>query len=171
MADFENYYDKVQEEASNFVDQYIDEIFTDVEEDGVNDLYEFVNDYRLHEWVDSDFIYVGLIESANIIEQSDNVETDSGLWEGLEPTKAIESQAFFTYRNDMNEYVMSIIKDRLEDRLAELEADLEPLQEELEEVENDDNIIKKDSTIERLENEIEELEGRISNLEDAIGNI
>jgi DNA repair exonuclease SbcCD ATPase subunit len=171
MANFENYYEKVEAEAKSFVDDYIDEIYTEVEENGVDDLYDFVNDYRLHEWVDSDFIYVGLIESANIIEQSNNVETDSGLWEGLEPTKAIETQAFYTYRNDMSIEIMDIIKSELQDRQSELETDLEKLQEELEEVEEDLNIIGKDSTIERLENEIEELEDRISNLESAIDNI
>jgi hypothetical protein len=171
MADFDRYYDKVSEEADNFVDEYINEIFTEVEDDGVNDLYEFVNDYRLHEWVDSDFIYVGLVESANIIEQSNNVETDFGLWEGLEPTKAIEAQAFYTYRNDMSEYIMDNIKDRLETRQAELEEELDTLKEELEEVETDDNIIKKDSTIERLEELIDRLDERIDNLESAINNI
>jgi len=41
------------------------------------------------------------VSCTRITEESDETETDSGLWEGLEPIKAISTQAFFTARGDL----------------------------------------------------------------------
>lgn len=160
MSEFANYYNKVQEEAKNFVDENINEIYFDVEEDGLDDIYEFVNDHRLHEWVDSDFIRVDLIDSANIVEQSNNVEEDCGLWEGQSPTKAIETQAFFTYKNDMNEEIMPLIKDKLQVRLEEREVDLVLLKEKLELEYSEDT----EEKIEILEQCVEFITSAIDNI-------
>jgi hypothetical protein len=77
MGQFSNYYDYVSNEAENFVDEYIDSLIENVEQGNTN-VDEFIDDYRLHEWCDSDFIYVDLVDSTEVLEQSNNVETDSG---------------------------------------------------------------------------------------------
>ena len=107
MGQFANYKEYIENEAKSFVNEYENELLDEVK-NGNTDVYEFVNDYRVYEWIDNDFIYVDLIDSAEILEQSDNVETDYGLWEGKEPAEAIKTQAFFTYRNDLSSKVMSM---------------------------------------------------------------
>lgn len=159
MSEFKNYYNKVQEEAKDFVNECIKELCLDIEEDGANDIYDFVNDHRLHEWVDNNFIYVDLIDSAYILKESDNVETDCGLWEGLEPIKAVESQAFFTYKNDMNEEIMKLIKEKLEERLVNHKINLEELNDGAE-VDDED-----------LDSVVIELEDKMNYLEEAINNM
>lgn len=163
MGQFSNYYEYVEKEAKSFVEDneldLIDEI-----EDGNTDVNEYIHDYRLHEWVDSDFIYVDLMDCAEILEQSNEVETDSGLWEGLEPRKAIETQAFFTYRNDLGFEVESQFKDILERKLEEVESDLDELREEWNDEKDE---VKSDA----IQEDIDNLEEFIGYLEDAIDSI
>lgn|SRR5690606_3281756 len=159
MGQFANYKEYVDNEARSFVDEYEDELLDEIK-NGNTDVYEFVNDYRVHEWVDNDFIYVDLTDSAEILEQSDNVETDFGLWEGEEPVEAIKTQAFFTYRNDLSNKVISIFESVLQDKLNEFEERLEKLREELKS-EKDENILKEINKIEEFVKYIEEAIDRI----------
>lgn len=159
MGQFANYKEYVDNEARSFVDEYEDELLDEIK-NGNTDVYEFVNDYRVHEWVVNDFIYVDLTDSAEILEQSDNVETDFGLWEGQEPVEAIKTQAFFTYRNDLSNKVINIFKSVLQDKLNELEERLEKLREELKS-EKDENILKEINKIEEFVKYIEEAIDRI----------
>lgn len=159
MGQFANYKEYVDNEARSFVDEYEDELLYEIK-NGNTDVYEFVNDYRVHEWVDNDFIYVDLIDSAEILEQSDNIETDFGLWEGQEPVEAIKTQAFFTYKNDLSDKVISIFESVLQDKLNELEERLEKLREELKS-EKDENILKEINKIEEFVKHIEEAIDRI----------
>lgn len=159
MGQFANYKEYVDNEARSFVDEYEDELLDEIK-DGNTDVYEFVNDYRVHEWVDNDFIYVDLTDSAEILEQSDNIETDFGLWEGQEPVEAIKTRAFFTYRNDLSNKVISIFESVLQDKLNELEERLEKLREELKN-EKDENILKEINKIEEFVKYIEEAIDRI----------
>lgn len=159
MGQFANYKEYVDNEARSFVDEYEDELLDEIK-NGNTDIYEFVNDYRVHEWVDNDFIYVDLTDSAEILEQSDNVETDFGLWEGQEPIEAIKTQAFFTYKNDLSDKVISIFESVLQDKLNELEERLEKLREELKN-EKDENILKEINKIEEFVKYIEEAIDRI----------
>lgn len=159
MGQFANYKEYVDNEARSFVDEYEDELLDEIK-NGNTDVYEFVNDYRVHEWVDNDFIYVDLTDSAEILEQSDNVETDFGLWEGQEPIEAIKTQAFFTYKNDLSDKVISIFESVLQDKLNELEKRLEKLREELKS-EKDENILKEINKIEEFVKHIEEAIDRI----------
>src|SRR5690606_5710707 len=131
MGQFSNYSEYVESEAKTFVDEYEEDLMSRIK-DGDTDIHEFVHDYRLHEWVDNDFIYVDLIDSAEILEQSDNVETDSGLWEGQEPREAIKTQAFFTYRNDLGYVIMDKIESLLQLKLDDTTSIIEELEEELE---------------------------------------
>ena len=159
MGQFANYKEYVDNEARSFVDEYEDELLDEIK-NGNTDVYEFVNDYRVHEWVDNNFIYVDLTDSAEILEQSDNVETDFGLWEGQEPIEAIKTQAFFTYKNDLSDKVISIFESVLQDKLNELEERLEKIREELKN-EKDENILKEINKIEEFVKYIEEAIDRI----------
>lgn len=163
MGQFANYREYIDNEARSFVDEYEDELLDEIK-DGNTDVYEFVNDYRVHEWVDNDFIYVDLTDSAEILEQSDNVEIDSGLWEGQEPVEAIKTQAFFTYRNDLSDKVMSIFESVLQDKLDELEERLEELREELKSEQDENNL-------EEIGNEINKIEEFAEYIEEAIDRI
>lgn len=163
MGQFANYKEYIDNEARSFVDEYEDELLDEIK-DGNTDVYEFVNDYRVYEWVDNDFIYVDLTDSAEILEQSDNVETDYGLWEGQEPVEAIKTQAFFTYRNDLSDKIMSIFESVLQDKLDELEERLEELREELKSEKDENNL-------EEIGNEIDKIEEFVEYIEEAIDRI
>src|SRR5206468_5301847 len=100
MGQFKKYYSYVAKEAAGLFSDYRDELIEEVEQ-GNTELYTFFDDH-VHYWVDSDMGGCDLTDHAEILEQSDNVESDWGLWDGMkDPRKAIESQAFFTYRNDL----------------------------------------------------------------------
>jgi hypothetical protein len=43
-----------------------------------------------------------LSDAAFVIENSDNPESDSGMWEGQEPEEALKTQAAYTFSNDVN---------------------------------------------------------------------
>jgi len=171
MGQFSNYYEYVSNEAESFVGEYIEELIEDIE-NGNTDVYSFIDDYRLHEWCDNDFIYVDLIDSAEIIDQSNNVETDSGLWEGQEPQEAIKTQAFFTYRNDMYWEIKEQVEEKLNDRLSELEEELQPLQEQFDALDNKDELSEEEEDeMAELEEEIDTITDAISNFEEAINRL
>lgn len=165
QSQFENYDSYVSEQAELFVSEYLDQLTGSIKE-GDTDVHTFVSDYT-HEWVDNDFIYVDLLDCAHILDQSDNVETDSGLWEGLEPRKAIESQAFFTYRNDLESAIRDAFEEKLMIKKEEIEDELEELEDSLDKLDNEED----EDEIEELENEKEDLESFIYNLEEAIGSL
>ena len=173
MSKFSNYYGYVESEATSFVDEYFEEALEQVK-DGSTDMNDFINDSRLHEWCDNDFIYVGLSESADILEQSNEVEEDSGLWEGQEPREAIQTQAFFTYRNDMNFEISDQLKEKLDEKLTEIEEELESLRERFEEFEDaeyDDLSPSKQEECDELEEQIGNLESDLANIEEAIESL
>jgi hypothetical protein len=163
MSEFQNYYGYISDQAKMFVDEHKEDIIVEIR-DGNTDVYDMLSDSRIHEWVDNDFIYVDLVDSAHIIEQSDNVETDWGLWEGQEPMEAIKSQAFFTYRNDLLYSVKDLMEEELESELTKLQEDLETLQEELGDIDDEEEK-------EEREEEIGELEDVIDNFENAIESL
>lgn len=163
MGQFTNYREYVEKEAKSFVEEFEVDLVDEIKA-GNDDARDYVYDYRLHEWVDNDFIYVDLKDSAEILEQSDNVETDSGLWEGLEPEKAIEAQAFYTYRNDLGEEIMEKFKDILERKLDEVDSNLDELKEEWNDEQDED---KSDE----LQEEIDKLEEFMGYIENAIDTI
>lgn len=167
MSEFQNYYGYISDQAKMFVDEHKEDVFTEVR-DGNTDVYDLLNDSKIHEWVDNDFIYVDLIDSAHIIEQSDNVETDYGLWEGQDPQEAIKAMAFFTYRNDLYYAVKELMEEELDSELTNLQEQLTELQEELENLEdNEDNEDDRDE----LEEQIGELEEQTNNFELAIDSL
>jgi chromosome segregation ATPase len=179
---YENYYSYVEKDARNFLDQYYDGFLAEIKE-GNTDAYNLIDDdNKLHEWTDD---YLDLRDAVEILEQSNNVEEDSGLWEGLEPVRAVESMAFWTLKNDLNSEIREQFKARLEDdkdvvndKLADLENKLESIQTkrndimvELEELQSLDEDDDSEAKIESLEEEIEQFDDEISDVEDAIAEI
>jgi hypothetical protein len=112
-ADSTNYRTKGTEDAKEFINNYEETIVEQLVEKGEasTDLYNdygdgdsFIHESYTDKWYD-------LMESAQILDQlSDYEETDSGLWEGQEPRKAIATQAAFTYSS----YVCSEIERAIE---------------------------------------------------------
>lgn len=151
-----NYYGLVKEEADTFFNDNIDDIIDAIEND--YNFFEIIDD-NLHEFVDSTFIYVGLKEAAVIIEESTNVEEDSGLWEGQQPEDAIITKAFYTFMNDLREEVFNMLRQELEDKIAEIE-------EQIEEIEYDENYDEEEK-----EEAIDDLEEQKQKYEDALNDI
>ena len=106
----ENYRVMGQEDAKEFIHNFETEMIDMLVDKGEvsDDLY---NDYDngdsfIHEsYTDKDY---NLSEAAKLLEDlRDYEESDSGLWEGQEPRKAIATQAAYTYSG----YVVSCIQD------------------------------------------------------------
>ncbi len=163
-SEFENYSSYIEEQAELLVEDYIDNIKEDILDGDLDGARKFIEE-RVHEHVDNDFIYVYLIDSAHIIEQSDNVEIDSGLWEGQEPMDAIKTQAFFTYRTDLILHANEEVKSILDEYLVETNLTVGELQEELNDMEENTEMYDEKSE------EIETLEEIVDRLEDAIDEL
>lgn len=183
---FENYYSFIQEDASNFLDTYYDRFLREIR-NGDTDAYEMI-DYggELHEHADQ---HIDLREAVEILEQSSDVETDSGLWEGIEDTEdALSAKAFWTYKSDLHREVVDQFKDLLDGAKSEVETDeLHPLQNKLEglqekrselvkELEVLENYDEEDGEydeqrIDELQNEIDDVDSDIEELEDQISEL
>lgn len=93
---------EAREDAIDTVLFFREEIAEKILQDGEasSDLYNDYDDgdrYHHETHVDRDY---RLLEAAQLIDElSEHLETDYGLWEGLEPRKAIACQAAFTYGN------------------------------------------------------------------------
>ena len=87
-----------KEMVKYFVDQIVEQLIeTGSASNDYNNDYAGVDEYHHQSHVDKEY---DLTEAAQILDDlSDHEETDSGLWEGLEPRKAISCQAAFTYGN------------------------------------------------------------------------
>jgi hypothetical protein len=184
-SQFENYDSYLQGEAENFFGEYKSDIEEDIKGNKL-DVYNYFDD-RVHEWTDTEFSRgIDLVDCALILDQSDNVETDSGLWEGQEPRKAIETQAFFTYRYDLfsavkcltEEYLQELmdkylaLADDVQSRIDSQNEKIERLTGELEVLDEDEDnysSTEDDLNIERIA--LEELEDELEALEDILDNI
>lgn len=178
MSKFEHYYNYVGEEAKSFVEEHLDEAIKEIL-DGDTDMNQFIDDYRLHEWVDNDFIYHNLTDSAHILDQSNNEETDSGLWEGQEPREAIQTQAFFTYRTDMYLEIKELLKEELIDKkngyeklVEKMEKEIDALKEVIKKNENKLNSmdVEKDG-YDELEMKINDLTEKLDELEEKFNEV
>lgn len=104
-----HYSDEVRKEAIDFIDEMFDEFIEAMQ----NEEDYFFNDSGVE---DRFFECVGdrsytLTDAAFVIENSDNVETDSGLWEGQDPVDAVCSQAAYTFSNDVRIKIEEIYED------------------------------------------------------------
>ena len=103
-----DYYDEVRKEAVDFIEEVMDEVAESLK-NGENYLLDGDVEDRFSECV-TDRSYT-LSDAAFVIDHSNSVETDSGLWEGMSPKEAIEAQAAFTFSNDVRSEVEDIYED------------------------------------------------------------
>lgn len=170
MSKFENYYNHVNEEAEGFVEQYLEDFIHDIS-NGSTDVDSLLDDDgKLHEYCDQ---YIDLRDAVEILEQSNNVEEDSGLWESLSPIEAVESMGFWTFKNDMRDAVREQLEAKLEEKKSELESELEDLEktkleldEKFEELEEKrDELDELDEMNEDEQKWYDEIETKIRELE------
>jgi hypothetical protein len=109
-----NYWKEAKDDAKDFVENFKDAIAEQIVESGkasddYNNDYDGGDSYFHESYVDKDY---SLQEAAELLDQLDRYEeTDSGLWEGLEPRRAIAAQAAYTYGNAVSEAIQELIKD------------------------------------------------------------
>ena len=109
-----SYYQDAQEDAADFVLNFKDEVLEQLLDKGeASD--DFLNDYpngdAYHHETHVDKWY-SLTEAAEVLDSlSDFTETDSGLWQGLEPRDAISAQAAYTYGNAVYSMAVNLIAE------------------------------------------------------------
>ncbi len=103
-----DYTKEVEKDAKGFISEYVDE-FIDMmvnrEEEPSDELmYETLSEHLDRSYTPGDAVY--------ILENSENEETDSGLWAGVNDwRRELEIRAAYTYLNDVREVIRSICKD------------------------------------------------------------
>lgn len=115
MTTEKSYEQMAHDDAVEMIEYYIDEIveFLDQNSEAPDDLfnqYPRGDEYHHESHVDKSYT---LLEAAQLLDElSKFEETDSGLWEGLEPRQAISAQAAYTYGNavldNWSEYIQEI---------------------------------------------------------------
>jgi ubiquitin-protein ligase len=94
-----NWFKEAEQDAKSGVLDVVDVIIKDIiDNEGSTDkgINDFVDEFR-HTYSDQSY---SLIEAAQVLDAlSDYEETDSGIWEGLEPRDAVKAQAAYTYGN------------------------------------------------------------------------
>lgn len=111
----------VEKEAREFIENHEDIIKTAIVDDEDNFMEIDGIETGIHENAE-DRAYT-LSDAAFVIDNSDNVENDSGIWEGYEPYAAIKTQATYTFRNDVRikcEEMYKEMKTAYEDEYYEL---------------------------------------------------
>jgi hypothetical protein len=118
-----NYQDEVNREARHFLVEQSEMLATAIAEersfdrnqiDGLDRaFYENVTD-RSYTFEDACFVLV----------ESDNRETDSGLWEGQDPEEAVKTMATYTFSNDVwteGEKLYDSVKEEVDSHVEELQ--------------------------------------------------
>ena len=100
------YQAQVEEDARDFIKEHLDD-FKESEKDS---FYQWMSyDGKLHEWVDSSY---HSYDDEKICDETDNLETDTGLWEGITDWRRIRSiQAFYTLKSDIWFAIKKILED------------------------------------------------------------
>lgn len=102
MAKDTNYLAEAQSDAWSTMEEFVDEMVEQWRASGevsndLNNDYPNGDSYHHESHVDKDY---RLSDAAELLDQlSEYEETDNGLWEGLEPRRAIAAQAAYTYGN------------------------------------------------------------------------
>lgn len=166
-----NYPLEAENDAKDTVENFIGEIVEKLIEDGEasNDLH---NDYSggdsYHHETHVDRSY-SLLEAAQILDSlGEHEETDSGLWEGQEPRRAVEIQAAFTYGNavysewtDLIERINEDAREVLEE-FSEKKKELEEAKDEIEAEEGGEDWTEaKAKKLDSMEGQLEALERRL----------
>ena len=112
-----DYGEAVEKDAKEFVSEHIDEIaelMVNMEEDLFtdNNIEESLNGYLDRSYTPEDAIFV--------LDNSENEETDSGLWEGIKDWRQeLGARAAYTYVNDVRGSIESIYKDAYEEFMTD----------------------------------------------------
>lgn len=132
-----NWTQQTEDDAKDAIAYLIDEIvesLVESPEEASTYIQDYSDEYHFSSHVDRPY---SLLEAAELLDQLDEYEeTDSGLWEGQEPRRAIETQAAFTYGNAVaGEFseLMENIKNDVENQIdwdAEAEREYETEAEE-----------------------------------------
>jgi chromosome segregation ATPase len=153
-----NYNEKAREKAREAVNSFRDEIVEqflngEASDDLLND-YPGGDEYHYESHVDRDY---NLIEAAMVLHQLCKYEeTDKGLWQDLDPRKAICAQAAYTFANAVyNEWRRLIARINEESEVV-----LEKYNNSFDEING--AILDIDSDTEELEDKIDELKGKIA---------
>ena len=132
------YYEEIEEEGKDFVEENEEEIKKvieenkDEEEDVIfdrvlnNNEDKLTLEEKIHEWLDTiwhSFLRRDFADESNtilgsavkILEESNNRETDNGLWEGHKPEEAIKTQAFYTAKADLTFEIEDRIKKMIKE--------------------------------------------------------
>ena len=114
-----NYEREIESDAQSFVSDFEDNIKEAIlEGKEFNDCDNIVDSVREHEF------YYDLSDAAFVLDNSKEVEEDSGLWEKLEPRQAVISQAVYTSQNDLRiavEEIYNELKESFEQDTQEIE--------------------------------------------------
>jgi len=153
------YFDSARSDAKDTVLEFIDDILESLVDNGEasDDLYNDYSNgdsYHHESHVDRDY---DLLESAQILDElRDYEETDSGLWEGLEPRRAIAAQAAYTYGNAVYSMWSDLIKEINEDgTIQEIYSSIQEIDDSDEDDEDADE--KKSALAEKMRARIKEL--------------
>lgn len=103
------YETEVHDEAVNFIEDNWDGVMSAIV-DGERWIFDCrdLDDIFFESVTDRSYT---LTDAAFVIENSNNVENDWGLWEGKDPSDALECQAAFTYSNDVRSKIEDIYED------------------------------------------------------------
>lgn len=120
-----SYYDDAVYDAKEFVREYEDEIVEQIINHGeastdlLNDYYN-ADAYHRETHVDKSY---SLSDADTLLHDlRDYEESDSGLWEGLEPREAISAQAAYTYGNAVYHKTVELIEE-INDKASDIETD------------------------------------------------
>ena len=117
-----NYISEARSDAAATALEYIDTIMEFIKdgEDVSDDLLnEYVSGDAYHQESHVDRAY-DLVEAATLLKElRDYKETNSDLWEGLEPEKAISAQAAYTYGNAVMGYWQEMIEYINDDEMVQ----------------------------------------------------
>lgn len=118
MSDKTNYREEAADDAKRMVTEFIDEILLAIINDGEasTDLYnDYSNGDSYHHETHIDKEY-DLMEAAQLLDDLNEFEeTDSGLWQSLEPRQAIGAHAAYTYGNAVYDFWRRIVTQINED--------------------------------------------------------
>ena len=125
--------------VQNFMDEIVEKIIGGEEvSDDLNNDYVCGDSYHHESHVDREY---DLQEAAELLDElSNHEETDSGLWGGLKPRKAISAQAAYTYGNAVYSEWRDLIKaineddaiEAIRDNVAGSDCDQEALEKVIE---------------------------------------
>lgn len=134
-----NYDSEVEKEAVDFIDNLMDEFLEAMENDENYFIDGDIQDRLFEDVTDRSYT---ITDAAFVIENSSNPESDRGLWDGKDPAEALETQAAFTFSNDVSSKVEEIyedVKSKYDDEFQRIRDELEEKHTDDEDADSDDD--------------------------------